>query len=95
MKVLRGHTDEIFAIAFHPTERRLASSGRDRLIRIWDLDCGKVMTSLKGHKSYVWSLAYSPDGETLVSGGGDTSVRLWSTRSSISRKAPARLSPVY
>jgi WD40 repeat protein len=77
--VLRGHTDEVFAVAFHPDGRRLATAGRDRAVWLWDLARGEEVARLPGHTSYVWSLAFSPDGATLVSGSGDFTVRLWDT----------------
>jgi WD40 repeat protein len=78
-QVLRGHTDEVFAVAFHPDGTRLASAGRDQAIWLWDLARGEVVARLPGHASYVWSLAFSPDGTTLASGSGDFTVRLWDT----------------
>jgi WD40 repeat protein len=78
-RVLRGHTDELFAVAFHPDGTRLASAGRDRAIWLWDLERGEEVARLQGHTSFVWSLAFSPDGATLVSGSGDDTVRLWDT----------------
>jgi hypothetical protein len=75
--VLRGHTDEVFAVAFHPGGTRLATAGRDRAVWLWDLAKGEEVARLRGHASYVWSLAFSPDGATLVSGSGDFTVRLW------------------
>jgi WD40 repeat protein len=78
-RVLRGHTDEVFAAAFHPDGRRLATAGRDRAIWLWDLARGEEVARLPGHTSYVWSLAFSPDGATLASGSGDFTVRLWDT----------------
>ena len=77
--VLRGHTDEVFAVAFHPDGTRLATAGRDRAVWLWDLSRGEEVARLPGHTSYVWSLAFSPDGATLASGSGDTTVRLWDT----------------
>ena len=65
-----GHTDEVFAAAFHPDGRRLATAGRDRAVWLWDLAQGEEVARLQGHTSYVWSLAFSPDGATLAS-------RLW------------------
>ena len=76
-QVLRGHTDEIFAVAFHPGGMRLASAGRDGAVWLWDLAQGETVVRLPGHKSYIWSLAFSPDGATLASGSGDSTVRLW------------------
>jgi eukaryotic-like serine/threonine-protein kinase len=78
-QVLRGHTDEVFAAAFHPDGTRLATGGRDRAVWLWDLARGEEVARLQGHTSFIWSLAFSPDGATLVSGSGDTTVRLWDT----------------
>jgi WD40 repeat protein len=77
--VLSGHTDEVFAAAFHPDGKRLATAGRDRAIWLWDLETWQEVVRLQGHTSYVWSLAFSPDGASLVSGSGDGTVRLWDT----------------
>jgi WD40 repeat protein/tRNA A-37 threonylcarbamoyl transferase component Bud32 len=76
---LRGHTGEVFSIAFHSDGTRLASGGRDRAVWLWDLARGEEVARLQGHTSFVWSLAFSPDGATLVSGSGDATVRLWDT----------------
>ena len=78
-RVLRGHTDDVFAVAFHPDGRRLASGGRDRAVWLWDLERGEEVARLQGHTTYVWSLAFSPDGATLASGSADYTVRLWDT----------------
>ena len=76
---ITGHTDEVFAVAFHPDGTRLASAGRDRAVWLWDLARGEEVARLGGHTSLVWSLAFSPDGATLASGSGDFTVRLWDT----------------
>jgi WD40 repeat protein len=78
-RVLRGHTDEVFAAAFHPDGRRLATGGRDRAVWLWDLERDEEVARLGGHTSFIWSLAFSRDGATLVSGSGDATVRLWDT----------------
>jgi WD40 repeat protein len=78
-QVLRGHTDDVYAVAFHPDGKRLATAGRDGAVWLWDLARGEAVAQLPRHKSLVWSLAFSPDGATLASGSGDTTVRLWDT----------------
>lgn len=77
--VLSGHTDEVFAVTFHPDSKRLATAGRDGAVWLWDVARGEDVVRLPGHKSYISSLAFSPDGETLVSGSGDFTLRLWDT----------------
>ena len=71
----------MFAAVFHPTEPRIASGGRDRLVRLWDAATGEELVRLPGHADYVYSLAFSPDGKTLVSSSGDSTLRLWDTES--------------
>jgi WD40 repeat protein len=78
-RVLRGHTDEVFALAFHPDGTRLATGGRDGAVWLWDLARGEAVVRLPGHKSYIWSLAFSKGGATLASGSGDGTIRLWDT----------------
>lgn len=78
-RVLRGHTDEVFAVAFHPDGTRLATAGRDGAISLWDLARGEEVVRLPWHKTFVWSLAFSPDGATLATGAGDCTVGLWDT----------------
>jgi YD repeat-containing protein len=78
-QVLRGHTEEVFAVAFHPNGTRLATAGRDGAVVLWDLARGEEVVRLPWHKSFVWSLAFSPDGATLASGCGDSTVGLWET----------------
>jgi WD40 repeat protein len=77
--VLRGHTNEVYAVAFHPDGTRLATAARDGVIWLWDLARGEEVARLRGHDGFVWSLAFSPDGATLASGSGDATVRLWDT----------------
>src|SRR5262249_51885526 len=78
-QVLRGHTEEVFAVAFHPNGARLATAGRDGAVVLWDLARGEEVVRLPWHKSFVWSLAFSPDRATLASGSGDSTVGLWDT----------------
>jgi hypothetical protein len=77
--VLTGHTDVVFAAAFHPDGTRIATGGNDRTIHVWDSTTGTELVRLPGHTDYVYSLAFSPYGATLASGSGNHTVRLWDT----------------
>jgi WD40 repeat protein len=74
--VLKGHTDVVTALAYHPRRHLLASASLDRTIRLWNLDKADEVRVLQGHTGPVRSLAFSPDG-TLLASGGDRTVRLW------------------
>ena len=82
-----GHTGWVAALAFHPRDGRLASGGRDRVIRLWDLAQSPPEPEvLTGHDAEIRALVFSADGEMLASGSQDESVRLWD----MSRQTPER-----
>lgn len=74
---LPGHTQLIEALALSPDGHLLASGGRDRKIKIWDLSRGDELAVLVGHGGRVRSLAFSPDGSLLASAADDGTVRIW------------------
>lgn len=74
---LRGHKDNITALAFSPDGRTLASAGVDHRIRLWNLADNRLDRNLVGHLDWVLSIAFSPEGSVLASGGKDNMVKLW------------------
>lgn len=74
-KVLRGHTDDVTALAVL-SDRKLASGSNDQTVRIWDR--GECVLILKGHTKGVTSLAVLHNG-SLASGSLDATVCFWDT----------------
>lgn len=64
-------------MAVSPDSLRLASSGSDGTVRIWDLTTGREALALRGHVGAVRSVAFSPNGKWLASTGADRVVRVW------------------
>ncbi|NKZ08144.1 AAA family ATPase [Actinomadura latina] len=74
-RVLRGHTDEIWDVAWSSDGARLATASRDRTVRVWAAD-GALESVLTGHGDWVRAVAWSPDGTRLASASDDRTVRV-------------------
>lgn len=74
---LQGNTGYVFALAFSPDGKTLASGSTESTIQLWDVASGKKTVALQGHANRIYTVAFSPDGKTLASGSADSTIRLW------------------
>jgi len=74
---LEGHDQAVFALAWAPDSRTIASGSGDNGIRIWNRDDGKRLAGHYGHHAGINDLAWSPDGRRLVSASYDQWTRAW------------------
>jgi WD40 repeat protein/serine/threonine protein kinase len=73
----KKHQGNVFAVAFHPTECKIATGGRDdQAVQIWDPTTGRDLGSLPW-KMDVRSVAFSADGKLLAAAGFPGAVKVW------------------
>ncbi|MCH8147745.1 MAG: hypothetical protein IH987_07085, partial [Planctomycetes bacterium] len=74
---LRGHEDQVFAVAFSPEGSLLATGGETGVLRLWEIWSGEEVLRWKAHPYGITSLVFSRDGKTLVSASWDETIRAW------------------
>jgi WD40 repeat protein len=80
LKVLRGHRWNVYGVTWSPDGRRLASSGWDNAIRLWDATTGEARQILQDPDhpdTLFYGVAWSPDGRRLASGTFLQGVLVW------------------
>jgi WD40 repeat protein len=99
LHTFRPTRSSLYALAVAPDGREMAVAGQDGIIRLLELESGKVCGELDGHEGAVFSLAFAADGRTLLSGGEDGTVRKWRRNKGEPARAAGCLeghfSPVY
>lgn len=74
---LRGHRSTVYAFAFSPDSRALATASADGTAKLWDVGAGSLRATLVGHEWRVNRVAFSPDGRRLATADRGGVVKLW------------------
>ena len=77
LTTLRGHSGEVFSVAFSPTGKQVGTASWDKTGRIWDPSDGSHVVTLEGHSLSVNSIKFSPNGTYVATGSDDQTARLW------------------
>lgn len=73
---LAGHTDQVSALACHPTHPQLLATGSlDRTVRLWDLRAPTAVRAVNTPGANI-NIAYHPSGDVLAVGDKNETVSL-------------------
>lgn len=72
IRLLEGHTDTVWDVAFSPDGQTLASVSSDKTARVWNWQTGDRWETLD-FPGEVVNVSFSPDGRVLAVGGVDES----------------------
>jgi eukaryotic-like serine/threonine-protein kinase len=67
----------VYAVAWSPDRRHIASGGHDRTVHVWDATTGATSFIYRGHAAGVTTIAWSPDGYYIASASLDKTVQVW------------------
>jgi len=77
---IRSHKGEVWALAFSPDGKMLASGDDDGVVQLWTADGKRRLTALKTDRSKIRDLAFNPKLPILAAGRGSGLVELISLR---------------
>jgi WD40 repeat protein len=79
--ILKGHTGQVWSVAFRPDGTSIVSSSADGTIKLWHVATGQLIRTLTGHAGEVRCVAFSSDSKQIASAGLDQTVKLWDAAS--------------
>ncbi len=81
MRRFKGHDGEVTGVAFSSDGSKLATTGVDGWLKVWDPSTGDLLASLSGNEN-AFSPSFSADGSLVAAAWGDTTVQVLDTGTS-------------
>jgi WD40 repeat protein/basic membrane lipoprotein Med (substrate-binding protein (PBP1-ABC) superfamily)/DNA-binding SARP family transcriptional activator len=78
--VIEAHPGGVREFAYSPDGKRLASVGKDRILKVWDASSGQLLDSRRSTNVESTCVAFSPDGKYIATADHDMTAKIWDSR---------------
>ena len=73
-----AHNNSVFSLQYSPDGKHLLSSGRDALLRVWDLEQNfDMISSQAAHLYTINKIVFHPEGKIFATASRDKSIKIW------------------
>lgn len=84
--VLKGHSNKITAMAFHPTSKYVVSGDANGLIILWDVNTKQLIHALEGNAEQITTFVFNHDKSKIVIGYLNGDLKFWDRLTQETRK---------
>jgi len=74
--------NQVWSAAFSPDASKFLMGG-ESIVKLFDANNGKEISTFNGHSGRVYSVAFSPNGKEALSGGHDGTIKMWNIESGV------------
>jgi WD40 repeat protein len=75
-----GHNDMVLALSFASDSRHLVTAGKDKIIRLWDVNSKAALKTFAGHDGRISGVHFLAGNNLVATTSDDCTIRLWDVK---------------